>query len=319
VRCLVTGGTGVLGSHLVAALLDRGCEVAVFVRPSSDRWRLASVLGRVWVIEGDLGAVEQAGDAIRQFGPQLVFHLAWEGVAAGRREDPAAVGINLRGSLALLEMAARAGCRGWLGVGSQAEYGASDDVLQEDRPVRPDTAYGVGKLCVGLAGREMASALEIRFLWLRLLAVFGPMDSAEHLIPYVITSLLLGRKPSLTSGEQRWDYLYVTDAAEAICRAALDTEAGGIFNLASGQPASVRRIVERIRDLIDPRLPLGFGERPYPAGRLRLQADISRFVTATGWTPRIAMAEGLRRTVEWHRARATTGAATGNAGEGRAQ
>ncbi|MDQ2801049.1 MAG: GDP-mannose 4,6-dehydratase, partial [Armatimonadota bacterium] len=110
--------------------------------------------------------------------------------------------------------------------------------------------------------------------------------------------------PALILGEQRWDYLYIDDAVEAICRLALETEAQGVFNLGSGEAHTVRSWVETTRDLIDPSLPLGFGELPYrPDQMMLLQADISKLQAATGWQPQIGPREGLQRTIDWHRAR----------------
>jgi len=320
VRCLVTGATGIIGSHLVGALLDRGCDVSAILRPGGHQWRLGGMVDRIRVVEGDLARLTDLTPTILEIAPEVVFHLGWEGTAGSRRSDPQLVAGNLHASLQLLQVAAQAGCQCWVGLGSQAEYGCRDEVLREDLPVRPDSPYGVAKLCAGLAGQELAAALGIRFLWLRVFAVYGPMDAAEHLIPYVITDLLNGQAPSLTPGEQRWDYLYVSDAVDAICQAALETEATGIFNLASGCTVTVRRVAEEIRDLIDPSGRLGFGERPYPVGQpMRLEADISRLARATGWKPRTSLLEGLRRTVEWHRGIQTPAPFAGPPQESRCQ
>jgi nucleoside-diphosphate-sugar epimerase len=115
--------------------------------------------------------------------------------------------------------------------------------------------------------------------------------------------LLAGDRPALTLGEQRWDYLYVDDAVEALVGAALASDSTGVFNLGSGNAVAVRQIVEYVRDLIDPSLSLGFGELPYGAQQImHLQADISRLHRATGWEPRVTLEQGLRTTVEWSRA-----------------
>jgi len=301
-RCLVTGASGHVGAFLTKGLLARGCEVAVLVRPQSDLWRLADVLGRVAVLRGALGDLEETRAPMKAWAPETVFHLAWSGVTGAFRDDPAQITGNVTGSLALFEAARESGCRCWVGFGSQAEYGAVEGALREDLPPRPVTAYGVAKLCLGLMTEKLCAMTDVRFVWLRLLAAYGPMDDGRHLLPAVITQLLGGDRPALTPGEQRWDYLYIEDAIEAICRLALETRARGVFNLGSGQARTVRSLVETARDLIDPALALGFGDVPYrPDQVMHLQADISKIVGATGWRPRTALEEGLRRTIEWHR------------------
>lgn len=303
VRCLVTGASGHLGSFLTRRLVEGGADVSVMVRPESDLWRLEGVLGDVEVIRADLSDVAAAGDALAAAAPEVVFHLAWFGVTKEHRNDPQQVTRNVTGSLQLFEAARRAGCRCWVGVGSQAEYGPHHaGALTEELPTRPVTTYGVSKLCVGLLTGELCELAGVRHVWFRLLATYGPKDDERHVIPAVIRQLLAGGRPSLTPGEQRWDYLYVEDAAEAISRAAADETVRGVFNLGSGEAHTVRGIIERVRDLIDPSLPLGFGEVPYrPDQTMHLQADITKLREATGWAPRTALADGLRQTVEWYR------------------
>lgn len=302
-RCFVTGATGLIGSRLVRLLLEQDCQVGVLVRPTSDLWRIQDVLHRLHVITGELALIEQSCSAIQWFAPDVVFHLGWYGVSNRHRNDPAQVTHNLCGSLKLLQSAHEGGCQRWVGLGSQAEYGPYDGALKEDLPTRPVTIYGLVKLCVGLLSQKLCETYGIGFTWLRLLAAYGPMDDPQHMIPYVILTLLRGQRPTLTQGEQRWDYLYAKDGARAIWQAATHSAAQGTFNLGAGEAHAVSSIVQRIRDLIDPDLPLGLGEIPYPPDQImHLQADITRFREATDWTPQVELDEGLQRTVEWFRA-----------------
>jgi UDP-glucose 4-epimerase len=302
VRCLVTGATGFLGSYLVRLLLENDCQVAVLMRSASNPWRIREMLPRLTVIPGDLTTIQQSEDDLRAFSPDVVFHLAWNGVGNRFRNEPAQIDWNLFGSLKLLETAREAGCRCWVGLGSQAEYGDHNGVFSESLPDAPNTMYGAVKHCVRLLSERLCHSFDMRFIWMRLFAVYGPGDDPSHLIPYATRSLLQGQRPALTSGEQLWDYLYVEDAASAIWGAANERAAQGVLNLGSGMGRSVRSVVEEIRDLIDPTLDLGFGEVAYgPRQIMHLQADISRLVSTTGWVPRTDLSDGLRRTVAWQR------------------
>ena len=161
--------------------------------------------------------------------------------------------------------------------------------------------YGVSKLAAQLLSERLCAEYGIRHAWLRLFSSFGPTDNPEWLIPYLTKSLLARERPKLTAAEQLWDYIYVEDVAGAI-KAVLDSKnAEGVFNLGSGQAYKLKNIIEKIRDLIDPQLPLGFGEVQYrPDQVMYLQADISRLNQATGWLPKSDMDRAIKETVAWY-------------------
>src|SRR5687767_43382 len=256
-RCLVTGASGHLGSFVTERLVKEGAEVFALVRPESDLWRLAEVVDRITIIRAELGDLSSATGKIADAGAEFVFHLAWQGITRAFRNDPAQT-VNVTAGLNLFDVVRAAGCRVWIGIGSQAEYGPSEEILTEDTPVQPVTAYGANKLELGQLTKQLSESSGIRYVWLRLLATYGPKDDERHLLPSTIRSLLSGDRPKLTAGDQHWDYLYVEDAANAIYQTAINNDAQGVFNLASGETHAIREIIERIRDLIDPSLCLQF-------------------------------------------------------------
>jgi nucleoside-diphosphate-sugar epimerase len=246
----------------------------------------------------DLTGLEEG---LRREPVDAAFHLAWSGVTGEFRNSTDTALSNVTGSLGVWDLLRNHGCTAFIGVGSQAEYGPRNTVLTEDLPTAPQTVYGATKLALGVLLRQLCGTTGMRFAWLRLLSTYGPGDDERHMVPSLIRTLLRGQKPALTAGEQIWDYLYVDDAAAALC-AVLESDADGIFNLGSGQPCVLRDFVSQLRDMIDPQLPLGFGEMPYRHDQvMHLEADISRLTAATGWVPQTSLQDGIRYTVEWYR------------------
>ena len=301
-KILLTGATGFVGSYVLRQLVaEQGTEVAALVRHPDNAWRIRDELSRTHALPVALEDGEGLRKAIDAFRPSHVVHLAWSGVLGKNRND-ASQHLNVFHSMRLLELALRVGARHFIGLGSQAEYGPCQARIDESTPTAPTTLYGAAKLSTCLMAARLCEVSGARFAWLRLFSSYGPQDHPEWMIPYLALKLLRGEKPSVTAAEQRWDYIYVEDAAAAIVAVAMAERASGIFNLGSGTAPRLREIIERVRDTIDPALPVGFGEVPYrPDQVMHLEADITRLTRATGWKPKVSPAEGIPRTVDWYR------------------
>jgi UDP-glucose 4-epimerase len=304
-RLFITGASGFVGAATLGVALQAGHEVAAPVRPGSPATRLAPLEGRYRRLSVDLRDEAGVTSAMAEFRPDAILHLAWWGVANSARFDRRQMTDNIDAACCLTEAAAAAGASAFIGVGSQGEYGASAKMTEDALP-RPTSLYGAAKVAACFLTRQLAEQAGLRHAWLRLFSVYGPGDNDGWLIPMLITEMLAGRRPRTTLGTQSWDWLHVDDVARAILAVATTPTAEGLFNLGSGRAVHVRSVIEQIRDLAAPGMELKFGEIPFrPDQVMHMQADISRLTAATGWTPSIAIEEGLAATVAWHRGRAT--------------
>lgn len=298
---VVTGPTGTIGHALCRRLLAEGCTVYAVTHPGSKR---ADALPRdehlhvLFCDAADYTALpEQLAEPVDAF-----FHLAWaHTIGAGRNDMPAQI-ANIACTVAAVRAAAQMGCCVFVGAGSQAEYGRVEGLLRPDTPTRPENGYGMAKLCAGQMSRLECERLGLDHVWPRVLSVYGPYDGPSTMISSAIRTLLAGGCPALTEGIQQWDYLYADDAAEAFWRMAVHGCSGAVYPLGSGQALPLRRYMEELRDAIDPALPLGLGQIPYgPRQVMHLQADLSALRQDTGFEPRTAFADGIRKTIEWIR------------------
>lgn len=298
-RVFVTGASGFLGSYLVAGLLEQGHEVAVLLRPESSHWRLDEVRRRLHVIEGSLDELDAARETLQAFAPDAVSHMAWRGVGGADRNSPVQA-TNVSDTVRLVELAADAGAKVFVGAGSQAEYGPYDRAIREDDVTRPTTLYGMAKLAAGSMAQRLCEERGLRAAWLRIFSTYGPKDADYWLIPSMIRNLRSGKPMALTGCEQRWGFLHARDAAAAFRLAITSAAASGVFNVGSPDAPPLRNTVMRLRDVIDPGAVLGFGELAYrPDQVMVLAADVSR-ISALGWQPELSLDEGLRETVAWY-------------------
>lgn len=296
---VVSGANGFLGAEVVVDAMRRGWRVLGLVRPGARVERLAALPGAELVPAETLEAPSlMVKLAAAQ--PQAFVHAAWRGVGGADRNDPFQIETNLPLTLAAVRLAQTIGCSTWIGIGSQAEYGNPNRRLDESAPTQPTTLYGRAKLAAGIAALGLAETLGLRGAWLRVFSLYGPGDAPTWFVQQVIREFLAGRTPRLTPCGQRWDYLYVADAARAVMAVVEAPAAGGLFNLGAGEATSLRNIVEMVRQLLGTSLTADYGAVSYrPDQVMHLEADIGRLQRATGWQPQVPLATGLRECVEF--------------------
>lgn len=299
-KVLITGASGFIGSFLLKQLIKEDKhEVAVILRDPLNAWRINSFLEHVYLIKGSLDDPESYRSQLSVFKPDVLIHLAWDGVESKRRNE-AGQWRNVSNMLEFMEIAVSQDAHTFIGLGSQAEYGVVNARIDENEATKPTTLYGVSKLAACNIGQVMANISNIRFSWLRLFSSYGPMDQQDWLIPYLINSLLKGESPNLTLAEQVWDYIHVADVASAIALMIDKPNVHGVFNLGSGNAVPLKSIIEKTRDLINPLTLLNFGAVPYREDQvMHLEANIDLLTNATGWRPIVDINEGLLETVNW--------------------
>lgn len=297
-RAVITGPTGAIGTALCRLLAGQGIAVYAVCRPGSPRAAALPRLPGLVPVACDLSDLA-ALPGLVPGGADAFFHLGWAGtIGPGRNDMPAQI-QNIRYTIDAVRAAHALGCGVFVGVGSQAEYGRAEGPLRPDTPCRPENGYGMAKLCAGQMSRAECAALGLDHVWARVLSVYGPGDGPNTMISTVIRSLLAGRAPALTAGEQLWDYLYADDAAAALLAMARSGRSGAVYPLGSGQARPLRWYIETLRDAIDPGLPLGLGQVPYGPGQvMHLEADLTALTRDTGFTPRVPFASGIRTTIQ---------------------
>ena len=118
------------------------------------------------------------------------------------------------------------------------------------------------------------------------------------MVTSTIRKLLHGEKPTLTAGEQQWDYLYSEDAAKALLLLGEHENAKGVYCLGSGKAKSLKNYIEMMRDAIDPNAELGFGEIPYGEKQVMyLCADLKRLKEDTGFQPEVVFEKGIEERI----------------------
>jgi nucleoside-diphosphate-sugar epimerase len=302
----VTGAAGFIGSHLCRRLVADGHEVVGFDDLSEgDAQKNLADVPEVRLEVSDLLDAEALARAAE--GCNSILHqAARKSVPRSVREPDAFVDVNVRGTLNVLLAARDAGCS-VVYASSSSVYGDQEVMpLREDLDPRPMSPYAATKLAGEALVRSWWHSYGVPTVSLRYFNVYGPyQDPASDyaaVVPRFATACLHGGTPVVYGdGEQARDFTYIDDVVDANVLAAQVPERarGSVFNIGGGrEPTSVIRLLELVAeaagDAPEPRF-----EPPREGDVRRSHADVSRARVALGYEPKIAIDEGVRRTVEW--------------------
>lgn len=307
-RIIVTGGAGFLGRHVVEQLTTRGCS-HVFVPRRA---------------QFDLTRPDHIDRLLAQHRPDVVLHLAATvgGIGANRKHPGTFLYQNLVMGAQLIEACRKTGIEKFVQVGTICSYPKFTPVpfkesdLWNGYPEETNAPYGLAKKL--LMVQLEAYRQEFGFNGINLLPVnlYGPHDNfdpeSSHVIPALIRKCLEAKDSGARSvtvwgtGKATREFLYVEDAARAICLAAERLETSEPVNVGCGREIAIARLVELIA------VKTGFsGEIRFdpekPDGQPRRALDVSRARELLDFTAVVSLEDGLERTVRWyldHRRRA---------------
>jgi nucleoside-diphosphate-sugar epimerase len=292
-RIIVTGANGFIGRHTLPLLVERGWEVhAVDCQPSP-----LKVPGVVWHIV-DLFDGAAVTSVMRKARASHLLSLAWytkPGLYWSSVENLRWV----RGTLDLLEPFRECGGERVVAAGTCAEYDWTHGFCREElTPLAPATVYGRCKNSLRELLAVYGQIHDISVAWCRVFFLYGPHEAAGRLIPSVIDSLLQGREASCTHGRQLRDFLHVRDVASAFVKVA-ESDMAGAVNIASGEPISLRSIVDRIGTELGRKELIRFGALAAPPGEPPLVAGDNRRLLSCGWEPSIGIEAGIAETISF--------------------
>lgn len=295
-RCVVTGGCGFIGSHIVDALVRDGCEVAVLDDLSTGNVEHLNPAAEM--VEGSVANAEAVLAAVE--GATWVFHLAALPRVQQSVDDPIGThAVNVNGILNVLQAAREHGVERVVVSSSSSVYGDQEThLMTEDLAPNPMSPYGLHKLMGEQYADLFASLFKMQIVSLRYFNVYGPRQSAAGAYALVIPHFLRLRdegKPLTVYGDgcQTRDYVHVDDVVRANVNAANSELPAGravALNVGSGEETSVNEIAAMVGGEVEHIF-------PNPRGafeELRKCSDNSRAKSVISWEPGVRLAEGIK-------------------------
>ena len=286
-KAVITGAAGFAGFSVTRILLERGYDVYAILKPGSvHNGRMKHLTGSLHCVELDCAEFHKIPERISDR-CDVFFHLAW----FGARDDEKVQQSNIGYCLDALRSACTVGCKRFIGIGSQAEYGICGEVITEDTLTQPINAYGRAKLSAMESSKALAAELGIEWIWGRIFSLYGDYEPSGRMLPDLIDSLLKGERTKLSSCEQYWDYLHVRDCANAIADLSEKGKSGEIYNIANGDYRLLKEFTEEVRRLINEKSVIDYGDKACPF--VSLKPDVTKLKEHTGWKPVIEFEEGV--------------------------
>lgn len=304
-RILVTGGAGFIGSHVVNAYLEAGHQVFVVDNLATGRRENLDPRAELFVMDICDPALQGLLADLR---PQVVNHHAAQPSVKVSVDDPLLdARTNVLGLINVLEASRCAGVEKFIYIASGgAMYGEPDYLpVDEDHPIRPMCPYAVTKAVGEHYLRFYEHEYGLRWTSLRYANVYGPRQDpyGEAGVVAIFTEqLLTGQTPVIHwDGEQQKDFVYVGDCARANLL-ALEGGDGQAYNVGTGRGTSINRLYETLLQVMG--LDVTPNRGPKRPGDIRTSyLDCTKIARHLGWRAEINLEEGLRRTVEYFRAR----------------
>lgn len=305
-RCLVTGGCGFIGSHIVRGLLDAGHTVRVLDNLSTgNRDNLAEVMDRVELIVGDITDTEPVRAALD--GVERVFHQAALASVPMSLERPLDTNrACVTGTLNMLHMAVQAKVKRFVYAASSSAYGDTPTSSKRETDL-PQTLspYAVAKLAGEYYCQAYYHSFGLETVGLRYFNVFGPRQDPNSpysaVIPMFVSRILSGEQPSIFGdGLQSRDFTFVANVVHGNLLASERPNVGGrVINLADGGQTTLLQLLELLGGLLGKKIQPVF--LPPRVGDVRESlADITLARKLLEYEPQVRLEEGLKRTIEYY-------------------
>lgn len=309
-KVLVTGADGFIGSHLVERLVSGGARIRAFVFYNSfNRWGWLddlpkSQLNKIDVFCGDIR--DPHGVAKAMEGIDVVFHLAaLVGIPFSYHSPDSYVDTNIKGTLNVLQSARSQGVRKVIHTSTSEVYGTAQTVpISENHPLNPQSPYAATKVAADQLAQSFCLSFGLPVTTIRPFNTYGPRQSARAVIPTVIAQLCAGQKIiQLGNTQTTRDFNFVSDTVDAFIKVAeSEKTVGRVFNVGSGREISVSDLVALIAKIMKTEVKVITKKerlRPALSEVERLLCDAQRLQDICGWSPRVSLEEGLRKTSLW--------------------
>jgi len=307
-RALITGGAGLIGSHIADRLILEGIDGILvldnFTRGRRKNLESAMASGKVKIVEGDIRDAKLVREAMN--GVDIVFHEAAIRITHCAEDPRLAHEVLGTGTFNVLEAAVAAKVKRVVAASSASIYGQADEFPTNERHhgYGNRTIYGATKMYGEGLLRSFHEMCRLDYVALRYFNVYGPRMDAFGVYTEVMIrwmERLAKGQPCLILGDgsQTMDFVFVEDIARANLMAANSSITDDVLNIASGTETSLIELAATLGRVMGVELPPEYGPARKATPVWRRLADVNKAERLIGFRTSVSLEEGLRRLVDW--------------------
>jgi UDP-glucose 4-epimerase len=306
-RILITGGAGLIGSHIADELVKEGAEVVVYdslIRGKGEHLEWARAHGEVQLIQADIRDQDSFRDALA--GVEYVFHQAAAWLRLCQQDPRLSLDSNVIGSFNVLEACMEVGVKKVVAASSSSVYGEGSYLpTDEDHPFNNDLFYGASKVALEQFLRAFYTKYGLDFVGLRYLNVYGPRQPYEaaymDVIMHFLNRLDDGLSPMVRGdGSATVDLIFAADVARANVMALKSPVTNEFFNVCSGKETTIAELAHILIRLCGKEGEIEPEFTPMDSGLVtRRWGDPTKAREMLGFEPTVSVEEGMRRVIAW--------------------
>ena len=297
---LIVGGTGFIGSNVAKKALENGFKVTVISKNNYPQNKQINCVDYINVdISREKDLYHILKDRVFEYVLNLGGYVDHKNFSEGGKE---VFETHFSGTLNLVKSINKDFLKGFIQIGSSDEYGANIAPQKENQREMPISPYSIAKTSATHFLQMLYRTERFPVVILRPFLVYGPGQNSGRFLPQIIKGCFSGEEFETSSGEQLRDFFYIDYITDGILKTMKsDNVNGEIINLASGDPISIRTVIEKVKTYIGKGSPK-FGKIAYRAGEnMSLYADTTRAEHLLGWRSKITIDDGIKKTVDYYR------------------
>lgn len=299
-KAIITGANGFIGASLLKVMSSHNVEIIAVIKDYEENIDNIKDIPNVRIIYCDMKDICKLPELIEDRDIDVCIHLAWAGSSGNERADYALQLQNAQYSMNVVDTISKMNVKRFVGAGTLAEKDVLNYHMTDGATPNAVSIYGIAKLTTHFMTKAECTKLNIEHIWCYLSNTYGVNNTTNNFVNMASKLMLNGERAAFTSGEQTYDFVYITDTVKAIYSVAERGRKNCSYYLGSTKPRKLKEFIKIIRDTINPDIELHLGEIPFNGVALPAEAyDAGKLERDTGYVPDVPFELGIERTIDW--------------------